>query len=50
MGKVLREGYTTGATATVAMKAAVLAIKGEFPKQVTVLSYRNYTAGAKRIR
>lgn len=36
MGKVLREGYTTGATATVAMKAAVLAIKGEFPKQVTV--------------
>ncbi|MFR6110669.1 MAG: cobalt-precorrin-5B (C(1))-methyltransferase CbiD [Dialister invisus] len=38
MGKVLREGYTTGATATVAMKAAVLAIKGEFPKQVTVLS------------
>ena len=23
MGKVLREGYTTGATATVAMKAAV---------------------------
>ncbi|MBS6295829.1 MAG: cobalamin biosynthesis protein CbiD [Dialister sp.] len=38
MRKVLREGYTTGATATVAMKAAVLAIKGEFPKQVTVLS------------
>ena len=37
MGKVLREGYTTGATATVAMQAALLALKGEFPKQVTVL-------------
>lgn len=38
MGKVLREGHTTGATATGAMKAAILAIRGEFPKRVTVLS------------
>ena len=29
MGKVLREGYTTGATATVAMKAA----KENFPNR-----------------
>ncbi len=38
IGKTLREGHTTGATATGAMKAALLAIRGEFPKQVTVLS------------
>lgn len=38
IGKVLREGHTTGATATGAMKAAILAIRGEFPKEVTVLS------------
>lgn len=38
IGKVLREGHTTGATAAGAMKAAVLAMRGEFPKTVTVLS------------
>lgn len=38
MAKTLREGHTTGATATGAMKAAILAMRGEFPKQVTVLS------------
>ena len=38
IGKVLREGHTTGATAAGAMKAAILALKGEFPHQVTVLS------------
>lgn len=38
IGKVLREGHTTGATAAGAMKAAVLAMKGEFPPRVTVLS------------
>lgn len=38
IGKVLREGHTTGATATGAMKAAILAMHGEFPKWVTVLS------------
>lgn len=36
--KPMREGHTTGATATAAMKAAILALRGEFPKQVTVLS------------
>ncbi|MCI5837393.1 MAG: cobalt-precorrin-5B (C(1))-methyltransferase CbiD [Veillonellaceae bacterium] len=34
--KVLREGYTTGSTATAAMKAGLLALRGEFPSQVTV--------------
>lgn len=38
IGKTLREGHTTGATATGAMKAALLAIRGEFPDHVTVLS------------
>lgn len=38
IGKVLREGHTTGATAAGAMKAAILAMKGEFPPRVTVLS------------
>lgn len=33
IGKVLREGHTTGATAAGAMKAAVLAMRGEFPKR-----------------
>lgn len=36
--KPMREGHTTGATATAAMKAAILAIRGEFPRMVTVLS------------
>lgn len=34
----MREGYTTGASATAAMKAALLALRGEFPRCVTVLS------------
>lgn len=38
IGRTLREGHTTGATAAGAMKAAILAIRGEFPKQVSVLS------------
>lgn len=36
--KVLREGYTTGSTATAAMKAALLAMEDEFPSHVVVLS------------
>lgn len=36
--KPMREGYTTGASATAAMKAALLALRGEFPRTVTVLS------------
>lgn len=36
--KPMREGHTTGATATAAMKAAILALRGEFPRMVTVLS------------
>ncbi len=39
--KPMREGHTTGATATAAMKAALLALAGEFPKEVTVLSPQN---------
>lgn len=38
MDQPMREGYTTGASATAAMKAALLALRGEFPKMVTVLS------------
>ena len=34
----MREGHTTGATAAAAMKAAILALRGEFPRMVTVLS------------
>ncbi len=36
--KAMREGYTTGSTATAAMKAALLALRGEFPPVVTVRS------------
>lgn len=32
MDQPMREGYTTGASATAAMKAALLALRGEFPK------------------
>ena len=32
------EGYTTGSTATAGMKASLLALRNEFPKEVTVLS------------
>lgn len=39
--KPMREGHTTGATATAAMKAALLALRGEFPPAVTVLSPQN---------
>lgn len=38
VAKPMREGHTTGATATAAMKAAILALRGEFPRMVTVLS------------
>ena len=38
IGKVLREGHTTGATAAGAMKAAVLAMRGDFRKCFTVVS------------
>lgn len=36
--KPMREGHTTGATATAAMKAAILALRGEYPQAVTVMS------------
>lgn len=52
MTKKLREGFTTGSCAAAAMKAAVLAMRGEFVKSATVLSpdRKEITVPVKEVR